>query len=96
MLVLVTYDVCLNTLDGLKRLRRVAKICVNYGVRVQNSVFECVVDQAQYVMLKNKIRKEIDDEKDSVRFYRLGNSYMEKVEFFGKNTALQVEQPLIL
>ncbi len=96
MLVLVTYDVCLDTQDGQKRLRRVAKVCTNYGVRVQNSVFECVVDQAQYVMLKNKIRKEIDEEKDSVRFYRLGNSYTEKVEFFGKNTTLQVEQPLIL
>ena len=95
MLILVTYDVCLDTQEGQKRLRRVAKICTNYGVRVQNSVFECVVDQAQYVMLKSRISKEIDENKDSVRFYRLGNNYSGKVEFLGANTAVQVENPLI-
>lgn len=95
MLILVTYDVSLDTKDGPRRLRRVAKVCTDYGVRVQNSVFECVVDQAQYILLKSRIEKEIHAEKDSVRFYRLGNHYTEKIETLGVNTALQVEQPLI-
>ena len=73
MLVLVTYDVSLTGISGQKRLRKVAKICQNYGVRVQNSVFECVVDQTQYVFLKERLRKEINEKEDSVRFYRLGN-----------------------
>lgn len=95
MLILVTYDVSLDTKDGPKRLRRVAKVCTDYGVRVQNSVFECVVDQAQYVLLKGRISKEINEKKDSVRFYRLGNHYTEKIETLGINTAIQVENPLI-
>lgn len=95
MLILVTYDVSLDTKDGPKRLRRVAKVCTDYGVRVQNSVFECVVDQAQYLLLKSRIGKEINEKKDSVRFYRLGNHYTEKIETLGIDTALQVEAPLI-
>ncbi len=96
MLVLVTYDVSLTGISGQKRLRKVAKICQNYGVRVQNSVFECVVDQTQYVFLKERLRKEINEKEDSVRFYRLGNNYKEKVEHYGIQTAIQVEEPLIL
>ena len=69
MLVLVTYDVNTEDREGRKRLRRVAKQCVNYGVRVQNSVFECIVDAAQLRMLKKKLSDEIDEEKDSLRFY---------------------------
>ncbi len=95
MLILVTYDVSLDTKDGPKRLRRVAKVCTDYGVRVQNSVFECVVDQAQYLLLKSRIGKEINEKKDSVRFYRLGNHYTEKIETLGIDTAIQVEAPLI-
>lgn len=95
MLILVTYDVSLDTKDGPRRLRRVAKVCTDYGVRVQNSVFECVVDQAQYLVLKSCISKEINEKKDSVRFYRLGNHYTEKIETLGIDTALQVEAPLI-
>lgn len=91
----MTYDVSLDKKDGPKRLRRVAKVCTDYGVRVQNSVFECVVDQAQYDLLKGRINKEINEKKDSVRFYRLGNHYTEKIETLGVNTAIQVESPLI-
>ena len=96
MLVLVTYDVCLKTSNGQKRLRNVAKICTNYGVRVQNSVFECVVNQAQFLVLRSELLKEIDSESDSIRFYRLGNNYSEKVEHYGIRPTVQVEEPLIL
>ena len=68
MLVLITYDINITEAAGARRLRRVAKQCVNYGVRVQNSVFECQVDAAQYTKLKHLLLKEIDEEKDSLRF----------------------------
>lgn len=96
MLVLITYDINLTEAGGARRLRRVAKQCVNYGTRVQNSVFECRVDAAQYVKLKHLLLKEIDEEKDSLRFYSLGNRYNGKVEHFGVQNGLQVEEPLIL
>lgn len=95
MLVLVTYDVRVESAAGQKRLRRVAKRCLDYGVRVQNSVFECVVDQAQYVMLKHAILQEIDMKWDSVRFYRLGEQYQSKIEHYGAKPSVQVEAPLI-
>ena len=83
MLVLITYDV--NTADtaGRKRLRQVAKQCVNYGQRVQNSVFECLLDPAQYRLLQSRLVAIIDKEKDSLRFYQLGNQYQDKIEHFG-------------
>ena len=96
MLILVTYDVSLQSLRGQKRLRRVAKICTNYGIRVQNSVFECIVDQAQFLVLRSKLLKEIDPQCDSIRFYRLGNNYTEKVEHYGFAPDVQVDEPLIL
>ena len=96
MLVLVTYDVSLTDAGGQKRLRRVAKICQNYGIRVQNSVFECVVDQAQFLLLKDKLLKEISAEEDSLRFYRLGNNYTSKVEHYGVKRGINVESTLIL
>ena len=96
MLVLVTYDVSLQTASGQRRLRRVAKICTNYGIRVQNSVFECVVDQAQFLVLRNQLLKEMDETSDSIRFYRLRNNYTEKVEHYGVSPAVQAEQPLVL
>lgn len=83
MLILVTYDVNTETVEGKKRLRKVAKICVNYGQRVQNSVFECILDAAQYVVFKATLLKLIDTEVDSLRFYQLGNNYKSKVEHFG-------------
>ncbi len=95
MLVLVTYDVNTEDREGRKRLRHVAKQCVNYGVRVQNSVFECIVDAAQLRMLKKKLSDEIDEEKDSLRFYYLGNNHQTKVEHIGAKPALSVEDELI-
>ena len=75
MLVLITYDVNTQTAAGVRRLARVAKICTNYGQRVQNSVFECIVDQTQYVMLKKQLKDIIDVDKDSVRYYVMGEKY---------------------
>ena len=96
MLVLITYDVNTETSAGKTRLRKVAKQCVNYGTRVQNSVFECQVDAAQYATLKHRILKEMDPEKDSVRFYSLGNRHKSKVEHYGVERGIQVDEPLIL
>lgn len=94
LLVLITYDINITEAAGARRLRRVAKQCVNYGTRVQNSVFECQVDATQYVKLKRLLMKEIDEEKDSLRFYSLG--YSGKVEHFGVRRGIQVDEPLIL
>ena len=96
MLILVTYDVSLTDAGGQKRLRRVAKVCQNYGVRVQNSVFECVVDEAQFVLLRDRLKKEIAPEQDSLRFSRLGNNYKGKVEHYGVKREISVDEPLIL
>ncbi|NSE46392.1 CRISPR-associated endonuclease Cas2 [Dorea formicigenerans] len=96
MLVLITYDVNTETASGKKRLRKVAKQCENYGRRVQNSVFECILDQAQSVMLKQILSDIIDENVDSLRFYYLGNKYQTKVEHVGVERGIAVEQPLIL
>ena len=96
VMVLVTYDVCLDVPAGKKRLRRVAKCCANYGIRVQNSVFECIVDQARFLHLRHDVLKEIDEAKDSVRFYRLGDNYSGKVEHYGAKQTINVEDPLII
>ena len=93
---MITYDRNVEDSSGKKRLRRVAKQCVNYGTRVQNSVFECQVDAAQYATLKHRILEEMDPEKDSVRFYSLGNRYKSKVEHYGVERGIQVDEPLIL
>lgn len=95
MLILVTYDVSTEDNAGKKRLRRVAKECVNYGTRVQNSVFECVVDGAKLRLLKDKLINVIDPEKDSLRFYYLGNNYKTKVEHYGVKMGIDLEEPLI-
>lgn len=96
MLVLVTYDVNTETKSGQRRLRKVAKKCEAYGIRVQNSVFECFVDNAQYFQLKKELEEIIDKETDSLRFYQLGNKYKTKVEHIGAKVTLNVEDPLIL
>lgn len=96
MLVLITYDVNTQTADGRKRLRKVAKECVNYGQRVQNSVFECVMDNAKCRQVKNILEKIIDKDKDSIRFYYLGDNYKKKVEHMGAKESFDVEAPLIL
>ena len=83
MLVLVTYDVSVVSDGGQRRLRHIAKACLDYGVRVQNSVFECEIDPAQHVQLKNKLFSLYDPEEDSLRFYHLGKRGHSKVEHFG-------------
>ena len=95
MLILVTYDVNTQDKEGRKRLRRVAKQCTNYGVRVQNSVFECVVDATQLVVLKKALYDEIDVKKDSLRIYNLGNKNRTNVEHIGAKSSLDVEGELI-
>ena len=95
MLVLITYDVSTGTAAGRKRLRKVAKQCVNHGQRVQNSVFECLLDAAQYAILKAELAKLIDPEVDSLRFYQLGNHYQNKVEHIGVRPAFQQDDVLI-
>ncbi|OUN36281.1 CRISPR-associated endonuclease Cas2 [Lachnoclostridium sp. An76] len=96
MLVLITYDVNTETAAGRKRLRKVAKQCVNYGRRVQNSVFECILDNAQCVTLKAILADIIDESVDSLRFYYLGNKYQTKVEHMGVDRGIAVDDTLIL
>ena len=96
MLVLITYDVNTETAAGKKRLRKVAKQCVNYGRRVQNSVFECVVDNAQMISLKAILTVIIDEDVDSLRFYYLGNKYQTKVEHVGVDRGVAQDDVLIL
>ena len=95
MMLVVTYDVNTTELAGAKRLRKVAKICEKYGVRVQNSVFEVLVDAAELVVLKSLLSDVIDNENYSVRFYRLGNSYQHKIEVMGKEPLVQAGSALI-
>lgn len=96
MLVLITYDVNTETAMGRKRLRMVAKQCVNYGRRVQNSVFECVVDAAKCREIEHKLEQIIDKDKDSLRFYYLGNNYKSKVAHIGAKESFDVEGTLIV
>ena len=96
MLVLITYDVNTGDAAGRKRLRQIAKQCVNYGQRVQCSVIECLLDPAQCKMLQAKLCKIMDPGKDSLRFYYLGNHYENKIEHFGCKAAYLPEEPLIL
>ena len=96
MLVLITYDVNTEGAAGRKRLRQIAKQCVNYGQRVQCSVFECLLDAAQCRSLQAKLCKIMDPEKDSLRFYYLGNRYEKKIEHFGAKTSYSPEDTLIL
>ncbi len=95
MLLLITYDVNTETPEGRRRLRRVAKACVDCGQRVQNSVFECVVDEAQRRALCHRLEQIIDLERDSLRFYNLGNRYQNKVEHIGTKSGFDVTEPLI-
>lgn len=96
MLVLITYDVNTETLAGRTRLRRIAKICQNYGQRVQNSVFECQIDATQLKMIESQLRAEYDKQTDSLRFYMLGNAYKEKVKHYGAKPSFDVTEPMIL
>ena len=97
MLVLVTYDVSVITPAGQKRLRRIAKVCQDYGMRVQNSVFECEVDPGQFTRLKNELTEIYDPGQDSLRFYFLGKRGRQRVEHHGaKPVPDAVKDPLIL
>lgn len=96
MLVLITYDVNTEDKSGARRLRKVAKLCENYGQRVQNSVFECLLDNAQSKRLKADLLKEIDANKDSLRFYYLGNDYNRKIEHYGVKESYNPEGTLII
>ena len=95
MLVLVTYDVNTETTAGRNRLRKVAKECCNYGRRVQNSVFECIIDAGQAVLLKEKLKSIIDEKIDSLRFYYMGERYQTKVEYIGVDRGVAVDLTLI-
>ena len=94
-MVLVTYDVNTETDEGKKRLRRVARVCVNSGQRVQNSVFECLVDPAQFTMLKHSLLGIIDEEKDSLRFYFLGKNWKNRIEHYGAKEGYDPEGLLV-
>lgn len=96
MFVLITYDVNITSPHGEKRLRNVARACIDYGKRVQNSVFECIVTEAQLVMLKNKLNTIIDSEQDSIRFYILGKNWKNKVDTIGKNNGIDISGELII
>jgi CRISPR-associated protein Cas2 len=96
MMVLVSYDVSFNDGNGPRRLRRVAKACRDFGQRVQYSVFECIVDPAQWTMLKNRLIDQIDLESDSLRFYYLGANWKNRVEHVGAKATIDQEGPLIV
>lgn len=96
MLILVTYDVNTETSAGRSRLRKVAKCCVRHGQRVQNSVFECVLDEVQFQAMQHELASLIDEEKDSLRFYNLGNKYTGKTRHIGAKPSYEAEAILML
>jgi CRISPR-associated protein Cas2 len=96
VLVLITYDVNTENAAGRRRLRQIAKQCVNYGQRVQNSVFECLLDTAQCKQLQASLLGIMDKERDSLRFYYLGKRYENKIEHFGCKATYMPEEPMIL
>lgn len=96
MMVLITYDVSTESVGGKRRLRRVARACKDFGQRVQFSVFECEVEPAQWVKLRARLLKEIDEKTDSLRFYQLGANWKPRVEHVGAKPALDLDGPLIL
>ncbi len=96
MLVLITYDVNTEDAAGRGRLRKVAKECVNYGQRVQNSVFECDLDAAKLALVKHKLEKLIDPKRDSLRFYNLGKNYSAKIQHIGAKSAYDPEDVLMI
>lgn len=96
MLVLISYDVATSKGGGQRRLRRVARACLDYGQRVQYSVFECIVDPAQWTVLRQRLLDEIDPAEDSLRFYFLGSNWKRRVEHAGAKKTLDQEGPLIV
>ena len=96
MFVLVCYDVNTMTREGRRRLRRVAKACLDFGQRVQHSVFECVLDPAQWERLRERLVEEFDPDEDSLRFYFLGSNWRRRVEHLGAKPSIDPEGPLIV
>jgi len=96
MYILITYDVATSTDGGKRRLRQAAKVCLDFGQRVQNSVFECSLEPAQLVQLKQRILAIVDLEEDSVRIYHLGNHWRSRIDHFGKKGGFDIEGPLVL
>lgn len=96
MLVLVSYDVATAGPGGQRRLNRVAKACKDYGQRVQYSVFECILDPAQWTVLRQRLIDEIDEEKDSLRFYFLGSNWRRRIEHVGAKEGIDQEGPLVV
>ena len=96
MMILVSYDVATSAPDGQRRLRRVAKLCLNHGQRVQNSVFECLLPNDQWVVFRAELLKIANLERDSLRFYFLGNEWQRKVEHHGAKPTLDPEGPLLI
>lgn len=96
MLVLITYDVDTISETGQKRLRKVAKLCQNYGQRVQNSVFECRLSEAQFVVLKNKLESTMNHDLDNIRFYFLGKNWKNRIESIGKQMVMDIDEELII
>jgi CRISPR-associated protein Cas2 len=96
MLILITYDVNTTGLGGKRRLNKVSKMCLNYGQRVQNSVFECILDSTQFKQVKYELEEIINIEEDSLRFYNLGDKYKTKVEHIGTKESFDIEGTLIL
>lgn len=96
MLMLITYDVNTETKAGRNRLRKIAKSCLNYGQRVQNSVFECVLDWGQFMTLRKNLEEIIDVDVDSLRYYNLGNNYKEKIVHIGAKPTIDIEGTILL
>ncbi len=96
MFILITYDVNTSTAQGRKRLRKVSKECVNYGQRVQNSVYECEIDNAKWLKVKHILLSIIDEENDSIRFYYFGDRKKSRVEHYGTKPSLDVTEPIVL
>lgn len=96
MYVIVTYDVSTISSGGQRRLRKIAKTCENYGQRVQNSVFECLVEPAQWTLFRSKLVDIIDEEKDSLRFYFLGKNWKKRVEHVGTKSGFDPQGPIIV
>ncbi|NCC08877.1 MAG: CRISPR-associated endonuclease Cas2 [Clostridia bacterium] len=96
MMVIISYDVSTQTADGRRRLRKVAKVCQNYGQRVQNSIFEANLDYGTFLKVKEQLTQIVDEEKDSLRFYYLGNNWHGKIEHIGAKPSYDPEGVIIL
>lgn len=96
MMVIVSYDVSTKTAAGVRRLRKISQACLDYGLRVQNSVFECNVDPAQWELLKDRLLRLYKAEEDSLRFYFLGANWQRRAEHHGKTGVEDIEQPIII